>query len=262
MDTILDQPQQPINERRSIEDVLQNGYSLDIGNVWSRGSDIWKKNIGGFLLYLIIGYVVIMAVGIIPIVGNLATSFILGPAFSAGFYIAAYAITKNGTVAANDYTIGFRKMGDNALYVLLAMLILVSVFIPVILSLITSLAFLFKADYKSADGIREVFSILAPVVGIIALCFAIAMLAYVLLVLAYPLMHIYGLSALDAIRVSARTVIKQYFTFIILMFTLLLLNVGGAICLLVGMLFTIPLSYCILYAAYESIFEYTTSTNS
>jgi uncharacterized membrane protein len=106
-----------------------------------------------------------------------------------------------------------------------------------------------------------VFSILAPVVGIIALCFAIAMLAYVLLVLAYPLMHIYGLSALDAIRVSARTVIKQYFTFIILMFTLLLLNVGGAICLLVGLLFTIPLSYCILYAAYESIFEHPASTN-
>ncbi|MEY2829940.1 MAG: hypothetical protein RIQ33_1798 [Bacteroidota bacterium] len=262
MDTILDQPQQPINERRSIEDVLQNGYSLSIGNVWNRGADIWKKNIGGFLLYFIVGSIIMNVVGLIPIAGIVATWFVLGPVFSAGFYIAAYAITKNGTVAANDYTIGFRKMIDNALYVLLSLIILALVFIPVMMSLFASLAFLLKADYKSADSIREVFSILAPVVGIIAACIALAMLVYVLLIMVYPLIHIYGLSAIDAIRVSARTVIKQYFTFIILMFTLLLLNVGGAICLLVGMLFTIPLSYCILYAAYESIFEPTTSTNS
>jgi hypothetical protein len=261
MDTILDQPQQPINERRSIEDVLQNGYSLSIGNVWGRGADIWKKNIGGFLLYFIVGSIIMNVVSLIPIAGTVATWFILGPAFSAGFYIAAYAITKNGIVSANDYTIGLRKMMDNALYVLLSLIILALVFIPVIISLFSSFAFLLKANYKSADSIREVFSILAPVIGIIALCIAVAMLAYVLLIMVYPLIHIYGLSAVDAIQVSAKTVFKQYFSFIILMITLLLLNVGGAICLLVGLLFTIPLSYCILYAAYESIFEHPASTN-
>ncbi|MEN9523166.1 MAG: hypothetical protein RL065_1543 [Bacteroidota bacterium] len=254
MESILDQPQSS-NNRRSIDDVLENGYSLSIGDVWSRGSDIWKKNIGGFLLYLILGYAIIMLAGLIPFAGSMATSFILSPAFSAGFFIVAYAISINGSATANDYTKGFKKMGDNALYVLFSAILLILIFIPVIISLISSLAFLLKADYKSAEGVRELMSILAPVMGIAAICFAVAMLAYVLLILAYPLIHIYGLSAIDAIRVSARIVIKQYFTFVILMLTILLLNIGGVLCLLIGLLFTVPLSYCILYAAYELIFE-------
>jgi uncharacterized membrane protein len=255
MDTILDQPQQPINERRSIEDVLQNGYSISIGDVWNRGSEIWKKNIGGFLLYLIIGYIAIMIVGIIPILGTFVTSLILSPAFAGGFFIAAYAITKNGSVSANDYTLGFRKMADNALFVLMSFFIMILIFTPVILSVIGSIALLIKADYKTPSGIQEVITLLAPVFGIMAVCLVIAILAYILFMLAYPLIHVYGLSAWEAITTSARTVLKQYLTFILLALTLLLLNIGGVLCLGIGLLFTIPLSYCIIYAAYESIFE-------
>jgi hypothetical protein len=56
-------------------------------------------------------------------------------------------------------------------------------------------------------------------------------------------------------KVSAKVVLKQYVTFILLSITLFLLNMGGLLCLGLGVLFTLPLSYCILYAAYEIIFE-------
>jgi uncharacterized membrane protein len=254
MESILDQPQFS-GAKRSIDDVLQNGYSLSVGEAWSRGSEIWKKNIGGYILYSILGYLAIFIVGLIPFVGSFVTSFILSPALAAGFFISAYAISNSGKATSNDYTNGFRKMADNALFVLITIIIMVVIFIPVIISLISQIMFLIKADYKSPEGIKEVFTVLAPVLGIGAICLLVAMFVYLLFIMVYPLINVYGLSAIDAVKTSVKTVIKEYITFLLLSLSLLLLNIGGGLCLGIGMLFTIPLSYCILYAAYEIIFE-------
>ncbi len=77
MDNILDQPQAQSGNRRTIDEVLTNGYNMSIGEAWSRGTDIWKKNIGGFVLFLIIALVIQIVCGVIPIVGRIATSFMI-----------------------------------------------------------------------------------------------------------------------------------------------------------------------------------------
>ncbi|MFM2224048.1 MAG: hypothetical protein RJA07_250 [Bacteroidota bacterium] len=253
MESILDQPQSS-GSKRSIDEILQNGYSLSIGDAWNRGSEIWKKNIGGYVLYFIIGYAVIIALGLIPFV-SIVTSFILAPALAAGFFISANSISTSGSVTTNDYTKGFKKMGDNALFILLSWIIMVVIFIPVFIALFSQIFMLIKIDYKSPDGIREMISLLAPVLGVFAICLLAAMLVYQLFALVYPLIHLYGLPVIEAMKVSAKVVLKQYLTFILLSITLFLLNMGGLLCLGLGVLFTLPLSYCILYAAYEIIFE-------
>lgn len=52
---------------------------------------------------------------------------------------------------------------------------------------------------------------------------------------------------------SRKLITKKWFSFFGLLLLLFLLNLGGAILLGVGLLVTIPLSVCIIAAAYEDI---------
>lgn len=52
---------------------------------------------------------------------------------------------------------------------------------------------------------------------------------------------------------SRQLITKKWFSFFGLLLLIFLLNVGGAILLGVGLLVTIPLSVCIIAAAYEDI---------
>ena len=56
--------------------------------------------------------------------------------------------------------------------------------------------------------------------------------------------------ALDA---SRKIITKKWFSFLGFFIVLGLINVLGAIALGIGLLFTIPITYCAIYAAYENI---------
>jgi uncharacterized membrane protein len=60
-------------------------------------------------------------------------------------------------------------------------------------------------------------------------------------------------SAVDGMTLSIKLIGKKFLSFILFFIVLWLINIGGAILLIVGLLYTIPLSICSLYAAYESI---------
>ncbi len=255
MDNILDQPTAHPNGRRTIDEVLTNGYNMSIGEAWSRGTDIWKKNIGGFVLFLIIALIVQMVCSFIPFVGSIASTFITGPAMVAGFFMAAYKLSMFGKVEQSDYTFGFKKIADNALFVLIKIVVSILIFIPVIISIISEIALLVGLNYKSPEGIKQVVAILMPLIGVVLICALVLLLVSVLFMLVYQLINVYGLNAITAIKVSSKVVMKNYFSFILLAIVCGLINIAGGLCLLVGLLFTIPLTYCVLYAAYEQIFE-------
>jgi len=59
--------------------------------------------------------------------------------------------------------------------------------------------------------------------------------------------------AWDSMVISVKIVAKRLLQFILFFIVIGLINIGGAILLLIGLLYTIPLSLCSLYAAYEMI---------
>ncbi len=63
-----------------------------------------------------------------------------------------------------------------------------------------------------------------------------------------------GLDFWPAMETSRRSVQPRWFTFFTLFLLLLLLNLGGFLLLVVGLLVTVPLTYCILTVAYADIF--------
>lgn len=258
MDNILDQPQST-NNQRTIDDVLTNGYQLSIGDAFNRGVDIWKKNIGGFLLYCLLALAAAIVIGLIPFIGSVASSFIIGPAMAAGYYLVSNKLSFFGAATQQDYTAGFKKMGDNALFVLIKFASVVVIFIPVIIvafgTIIQLIALSKGGGLKDPDTIKELITLIMPIVGVVALCSIVALLVQLLFIFVYPLIHIYDLSAIDAVKASAKTVLKNYLTFLLLIIVIALVNFAGMLCLGIGLLFTIPLSYCVIYAAYEIVFE-------
>lgn len=59
--------------------------------------------------------------------------------------------------------------------------------------------------------------------------------------------------AIEAITLSFKIIWKNFVSFFLFFIVLFLINILGLICLGVGLLYTIPLTFCALYAAYDSI---------
>ena len=87
--------------------------------------------------------------------------------------------------------------------------------------------------------------------------FALLILPGIYLAVAYlfaqPLVIDKGADFWQAMETSRKLITKKWFSFFGLLLVLFLLNLAGAILLGVGLLVTIPLSSCILAAAYEDI---------
>lgn len=69
-----------------------------------------------------------------------------------------------------------------------------------------------------------------------------------------PMFIVFGkMEFWDAMEYSRKLITRNWWSLFGLMLLLVLVNIAGALLLFVGLLITIPLSYCILYAAFEDI---------
>ncbi len=69
-----------------------------------------------------------------------------------------------------------------------------------------------------------------------------------------PMFIVFGnMEFWDAMEYSRKLITKKWWSIFGLMLLLALINIAGALVLFVGLLFTIPLTYCIMYAAFEDI---------
>ncbi len=240
-----------------VANLLSNGYKFDLGNYISIGSKILGKNIGGYIAFLFSILIISIVCNFIPVIGALANSFFISPALSVGFAIMAYRISKNKSTDFGKFFGGFNFIGQLALLNLLLIIIYVAIVIPYILiALGTQIKEIMDlvANYRSGDEdpmlILQFF--LSFIVKLIPLFFILLIVQIGFSFSKYIL--VFGKKgALEAITTSFKIVWKNFISFFLFFVVLFLINVAGAICLLVGLLYTVPLSMCAMYAAYDSI---------
>ncbi|AFZ35681.1 hypothetical protein Sta7437_2131 [Stanieria cyanosphaera PCC 7437] len=139
---------------------------------------------------------------------------ILSPVLVAGIYIVALKIAKNRTKTFSDFFLGFNN------------------FLPIFLvNLVGSILTILGCILLIIPGI---YLAVAYVFGI---CFVIEK-------------HFGFWSALET---SRKIITKKWFAFFGFILLLGLLNLGGLLVLGVGLLVTIPLTVCIIVAAFEDI---------
>jgi hypothetical protein len=207
-------------------DFIERDYEVKIGEYFSRGWEIFKQYAWAFILFTLVTFLIAIVLSMLPSPlgmratgdggfggGNILAN-ILSPVLGVGYYFVAFQIMRNRSYGFGDFFNGFKK------------------FLPVFLTALVS-------------------SIL------IALGFVLLILPGIYLAVSYLFAQLFvvdkHLNFWPAMEASRKLITKKWFSFFGLILLLGLLNIVGAIVLGVGLLVTIPLSACVVAAAYEDI---------
>jgi uncharacterized membrane protein len=200
-----------INEK--VERLATEGYQFNLSYYISEGYELFKRNAGGFILFYLIFFVINGVLGIIPLIGTIA-SLVISPALTAGFYLAAKKIKNGETVEFSQFFDGF-KLGVPIFLVTL---------IVVILTILGLILLIIPGIYL---GIAYYFATL--------------------------FVTFHKMDFWPAMEASRRVISKNWFSMFGFTLVLGLINLGGVIVLGIGLLVTMPITLCAIYVAFEEI---------
>lgn len=238
-----------------IEDIKNNGYSLDFSNVFNHAFENYKK--------------IALYAGLILLVFSILAVFLGG-----GLFAAIY-----GVQYFNEEFLKNLQNEQTTTYVL-AIYSLSLAFIAAIFSPFTAgfLKMAYCADRDEEFNVSTIFSyytsryfaqlfiaalLISLTSGLISVAFNMAGIIFVDTIIALaitvftsltiPLIIFGNLNAVDAIKSSIILVSKQPFVIILLLFVGGVGSAIGFIGCCIGIVFTIPITYSIKYAIYSAI---------
>lgn len=186
---------------KNFESLLQQGYQVNLGKYLSRGWEIYKQNWANFFFFFFIEISInLMLKAFFPQISEVA-SLVIGALMNAGFTFVALKIAKNKKVDFDDFIRGFKY------------------FIPIILSTVLMSLFIF-------------FGMIALLIPGIYLG-----IAYMFTI---PLIVEKKMPVWAAMEASRKIITKNWFSMFGFILVLGLINLGGILSLVVGLLYTAP----------------------
>lgn len=205
------------SDEKTVDSIVQNGYTVKIGDYLEQGFALFKQNIGGFIGYVALLLVFGIVIGVLPDslsgLGSLVQLVVGGP-LTAGFYIVAFKLLKGQRTEFADFFLGFNN------------------FLPLFLV--------------------SLVSTLLTALGIIVLLIPGIYLA-VAYSFAVPLVVARKFDFWEAMEGSRKIITKSWFSFFALLIVLGLINLVGLLLLGLGLLVTIPVTICTMAVAFKDI---------
>ncbi len=198
-------------------EVQYRKYDLPIGDCIRQGWELALQNIGPFVGYTCIVIAIHAALALIPIIGWVA-GVVINPALSAGYFIYVRKKIRGENAEFQDFFGGFNYLGQ---LFFLGLVSGILVFIGLLLCIVPGLYLMVGYMFAS-------FLVVAR-----------------------------QLEFWPAMETSRRAVTDNLGEMIVLLLALLGVNILGALACLVGLILTVPLSYCAAVVAYHKIFEET-----
>jgi uncharacterized membrane protein len=223
------------------------------------GFGYFSRSMGGWLLAILLFFIISVLVGLVPLVGNLATA-ILWPIFTAGFMLGARDQDRGEPFRVEHLFKGFQtNVGQlalvgliyTALGILLTILVLAVMFTLVGSASLGSAAML--GDLGSADPAAASFGI-----GMLLTTLILALLVIpltMLILFAPALVALDGLPAWDAMKTSFRGCLRNIIPFLIYGLLALPLLVVAAIPFGLGLLVVGPALTAAIYVAWREIYH-------
>ena len=191
------------------ERLIEQGFETDAGSYIRKGWEIFEKDMGMFIGYTVVMFLISLVAAFIPI----ASILVSGPLI-AGYYIVARKVDRGEAYEFATFFKGF------------------DYFVPLLLYSLISAIFIF--------------------LGFLAL-----IIPGIYLAVAYtfvPLFIVFGkMEFWDGMEFSRKLITRKWWNIFGFVLLLMLINLAGALVFFVGLLFTIPLTYCAIYAAFEDI---------
>jgi uncharacterized membrane protein len=188
--------------------------ALPMGEYFKTGWELFKQYPGGFAGFCLLYFVIQLALHAIPFVGTVASLVVSTPLLMGNFFVSA-KLLQGQAPEFRDFFSGFRFLVPLLLLSLVAgSFIAIGTLLLVIPGVYLVVAYLF-ATYLVIDR---------------------------------------GLDCWPAMELSRHTVTPRWFAYFAFVLLLALLNLAGALALGLGLLVTIPLSFCTAAVLYAEIF--------
>ena len=222
----------------NFDSITNKGYDFNIGKYISEGFELFKKDIGGFILATLLAFIM----SIIPFCGLLA----LG-----NFYKICKKVDQGEKVQAGDI-FDFTDFGMYFKLYLLVLAIVVVLMIPIQIMLVP---IFMTAQYTDAGDIGP--ALFAGGMGIWIFLFVLLMIAFSLsLYFVQPLISIHRVQSVRQAYSLSWKIAKKNFLMIFL-FTIVVgvISELGILACGIGLFFTIPLGICMRYVSYKDVLE-------
>ncbi len=228
-----------IVSQNKIDDLIENGYSLRVSDYISGGFQMVKDNLGLFIGFTMIMFIINGFAGMVPF-GSLAVSAPL----SAGLFLAANKINKGYELEFGDFFKGFDYFGQLVVYSILMVLIFAALAVPIGIFSVSMLAVGFDDD---------MVVVLALLMGFVA--FLVIIYLAISFMWAPHLIVFAKKKAWESMETSRQIIKHDFWNLVGFGMLLGLINIAGALCFGVGLLYTLPASACALYLAFEDVTE-------
>ncbi len=187
---------------------------IPVGECVQRGWDLAMQNLGPFIGYTLLVLVISLGLAAIPILGWIV-SWVISPAMSAGYFTYIRKRIRNEPAVFQDFFEGFQYTGPLFLVGLVGgILMFVGTLLCIIPGLYLALGYMFAS-----------FVVVT-----------------------------YKLDFWQALETSRRAVTENLPTMIIFALVMIGINILGALACLVGLVLSIPVSFCASVVAFYMIF--------
>lgn len=250
-----------MNLNEKVQQLTTEGYEFKFGKYLTDGFDYFKAQAGLFIGFFVVSFIIIMVASFIPLVGSIASS-VLSLTFLVGYYIVCSKIKQGQHVAFDDFFKSFASIGQITiiqlillgftLVILLPLLIFVfSVVFSGVFSAIKSGVF---QEHLSNEELLALFNI-DGLIPLFIITVILLMFMQTIYTFSAANSHFFKVNAWQSMEASRKVIQHRFFHFFGLMLIIMLINILGVLCLLVGLLVTIPLSYTIMYSAFDDIMQ-------
>lgn len=244
-----------------VQQLTSENYEFKFGEYFSKGWEYFSAKIGLFIGFFVVNMLIVIASSLIPVIGGIASQF-LAAILLVGYFIVCHAIKNDQQPSFDHFFKGFKSAGNIILVqlilfgftIILIAPLMIYGFTTVFSAVIDASTNPYFSEPENPFELFRMFDLMA-IIPLAIITYIFLAFMQTIYMYATTITHFYKSSPWASMEASRKVVQKKFFFFFGIIILIGLINILGAICLLVGLLFTVPLSYCIMYAAFEDIFK-------
>jgi len=230
-----------------------NQYEFKLQQYLQRGFEICNKFAIGFILFFLLFMLITGAIDLLTGLGDLVNRILVTPVLGVGVYFVARNISRETEFNFDQFWKGYQFISPLILMSLIEAAIFLFLISPILINGDIGLYLEWLEEWQKTPLSIDSFP------GFQAwYLFLLLPIVYLSIVWIYaPLLIIfYDLSAWDAMEISRKIISKQWGIFALFYFLVSIISVSGILIFGIGILYTLPVGACILYASFEDILDF------
>jgi len=233
--------------------------TVEPGRGWGWWPEAWTLFMRSPLLWVALALILIVAlgvVGMVPLLGTLATA-VLMPPLAAGWLIAARKVDGGGALDVADLLAGFQGARASPLLMLGAGIAVATLLVIALAMLLGAGAMVGAAMGgmgRGGGGAARMMPALGMGLLTVLVVFSFALLSTAALWFAPALVVFRGVAPVDAVKASLSAVLRNWLPFLVYGLVQIGLSIVASIPFALGWLVLLPVTLLTVYVSYRDVF--------